>query len=80
MATLKKVLVIVTVLGTIAGTSNLALAHCGSCGIGGKDEHKHEHGKDVCVKCTHEKACAVEDCEHEAHQAECICPKQKEEH
>ena len=76
METLKKILIILTVVFSISATSNMAVAHCGKCGIGDTD---HDHKKDTCLKCNHEKACAVEGCEHAAHKAKCICPKEQEE-
>lgn len=77
MKTLKKVLVVFTVVFSISGISNIAVAHCGKCGIEGSAAH--DHSKETCIKCNHEKACAVEDCQHAAHKAECICPKEQEE-
>ena len=78
MKLLKKLLVALTVTLTMFGTANLALAHCGQCGIGGSAEHDHDHGSKACVKCEHEKSCAVEACDHAAHNAKCTCPKKEE--
>ena len=79
MRLLKKILIILTIASTIGGSANLALAHCGRCGIGAKNGHKHEHEKKVCEKCNHEKSCVVENCQDAAHKEACICPKKQEE-
>ncbi len=77
METIKRSMVVLAVAFTLAGTAHLALADCGICGT----EAKHDHKKDACVRCEHEKACQdAENCTDPAHSAECTCPdKQKEE-
>ena len=78
MKSLKNFLVILTVALTVCGTANVALAHCGSCGVGGNAEHDHGDASEACVKCSHEKSCTAEQCDHAAHSAECSCPKKEE--
>ena len=82
MKKILKAVVMVGVLMAVAGTSSFVHAHCGRCGTGegsGKHDHDgHDHGKELCEKCSHEKHCNVENCKDEAHDAECVCPSKEE--
>jgi hypothetical protein len=79
MGSLKKLLVMLAVAFAVIGTANLALAHCGSCGVTA-DDHDHDHDQKVeCVKCAHEKVCSSEDCDNPAHDAPCTCPDEEYE-
>ena len=79
MTTLKKTLVAIAVAFAVAATSNLVRANCGSCGTEEAHPHDYLHEKDVCVRCSHEKVCDVDDCRDTAHYAKCTCHKASED-